>query len=98
MFEHLICREKLKKPIQILVAGISPDYFIKNDSVKLIAHFMQFQRFGIGFLYPEGTHEIPNLVLQAFNIIQNILDQKTADGIKSAKEKNKKDSNPKRTK
>lgn len=91
LFEHLLCRKELKLITQILVAGISPEYFISKDSFKLISHFMRFKRYGMSFLY-DGVKETPNIILQGFDIIQNVLDKQESDLIKASKEKNKRNS------
>ena len=58
---------------------------------------MHFKRYGINFLYPGGLEETPNIILQSFDIIQNILDKQEADSIRASKQQNKRDSNSKRT-
>lgn len=97
LFKHIVCKEKLKAVTQIITAKISPEYFISDDSFKVISHYMHFKRYGIGFLYPGGLNEAPNIIVQCFDIIQNVLDKQEADSIKASKEKNKRDSNSKRT-
>lgn len=43
----------------------------------------------MNYLYPGGIDETPNVVLSAFDIIQNLLDKDESDRIKAMKEKNK---------
>ena len=48
---------------------------------------MKFKRYGISFLFPKGYSEIPNAVMQGFDIINNALDKDEADRVKAMKEK-----------
>lgn len=50
---------------------------------------MRFKRYGITFMYPQGMVEIPNIVLQSFDIIQNTLDKQESDKMKALRDKNK---------
>lgn len=89
LLQHIICRKELKPITQIITAGISPDYFISDMSFTLISQYMKFKRYGMSFLYPSGVNEIPNIVLQSFDIIQNTLDKQDSDKMKALREKNK---------
>lgn len=89
LYNHLICRPELKDITQILSAKVHPEIFIEDGSFVLISQFMRFKRYGISFLYPKGIKEIPSIVLQGFDIIQNLLDKDEADKIRASKENNK---------
>ena len=97
LFKHLLCRDELKPVTQIITAGLNPELFISENSFLIISHFMRFKRYGMQYLYPGGQQETPNIVLQCFDIIQNVLDKDESDRIRAQKEKNKRDSNSKRT-
>jgi hypothetical protein len=87
LLNHIICRDELKIVTQILSAKVHPEIFIDDDIYVLISEFMRFKRYGIDFLYHGGINEIPSIVLQAFDIIQNILDKDESDRLKAIKEK-----------
>ena len=93
LFEHIICKPELKEITQMLAARIHPEIFIDDNSYILISHFMRMKRYGMSYLYPGGLDETPNIVLLAFDTIQNILDKDESDRIKSMKENSKKNSN-----
>ena len=89
LFKHLICKQELKEITQILTAKIHPEVFVDEDSFTLISHYMRMKRYGMNYLYPDGIGDTPNIVLSAFDVIQNIIDKQEADRIKAMKEKNK---------
>ncbi len=76
LFKHLVCRDNYSVIKQILAARIHPKQFIDPKWELVISHFMRKNRYGMAFIYPKGIEEIPNIVLESFDIIQNEIDKK----------------------
>lgn len=81
LLNHL-CREKseISPIVQIGAARIqpsgekiSPMLFLTEESIRFMNAFIRFKRFGLSALYQDG--EVPEGVLQAFDIIQTVLDK-----------------------
>lgn len=96
LFRHLCCTDKVT--ITTLIASarilpeqtaISPTVFITEDSARIITQFIQFKRYGLSALY--GDDGCPHIILQAFDIVQNMLDKKERDHIRSMRSKQEKD-------
>ena len=56
--------------------SISPAHFITEESYSVVSLFSQFKRYGLQALYADG--ECPAVMLQAFDVIQNVMDRKLA--------------------
>ncbi len=78
---------------------ISPDLFISENTLMFMNLFNRFKRYGWSPLYPEG--DVPNIVLEAFDSIENTIAEYEASVYKTQKaemDKAKKESTNKSTK
>jgi hypothetical protein len=83
LYKHLICTEKVSQITLLLSAriektneSISPAHFITEESFAIVSLFSQFKRYGLQALYADG--DCPAIVMQAFDVIQNVIDRKNA--------------------
>lgn len=65
--------------------AIHPTYFLTEDSARLISQYSRFKRYGMGALY--SGCDIPNAVMQAFDVIQTALDKREYDKMKAITKK-----------
>ena len=72
---------------RIAVAGIHPEYFISDESWQLLALFSQFKRYGLQAILGD---EAPAGVIQAFDIIQGVIDRLESQRMKAMKANAKK--------
>lgn len=88
IFIHLCCNDSTKPLVNKLTAGrlvvdkkavqsvISPDLFIEEDSYRFLTLYNRFQRYGLEAIF--DITDVPNIVLEAFDVINNTIDSEQA--------------------
>lgn len=89
LFKFLICRKEVKAITLMLTAKVHPNIFITEDSYQIVQHYIRFKRYGIDFLYPKGFSDIPNNIMQGFDITAGVIEKFEQDALKEASDKNK---------
>lgn len=72
---------------KLIVAGVHPEQFITDESMQLLSLFSRFKRYG---LEPLFGADVSALVLQAFDVISNVIDRQDANARRELKERSRK--------
>ena len=86
-FIHLCCNDsrplvkqltvgRLVENKNIIPGIITPELFISEDSEKFLFLYGRYSRYGMEVLY--DISEIPNVVIEAFDVINNTIDSERA--------------------
>lgn len=88
LLKHLLCRDELKPITLILSSKIHPEYFIEEKIFEVISLYVRAKRYGYNFIF-NGYDDIPNSIMESFDIISGVIEKDESDKIKSIKENNK---------
>lgn len=95
VFIHLCCSDSNRPLVKQITAGrlvvdkkaipgvITPDLFIFDNSYAFLFLYNRYKRYGMEVLY--DNCDIPNTVLEAFDVINNTIDSEQAKMYKTEK-------------
>lgn len=103
LYNHLCCDTKLDRPSHVQIERgkivlpdgkidttkiLLPSLIISDDSISFMNLYNRFKRYGWEVLYE--NHEVPNIVIEAFDVIETSISEYERNLYKTEEEKNKK--------